>query len=125
MAVIAGYKWDDPNYLAFLEDEYICREKEDERKQKIKAEGEQAEGDAVITADQISGLFKSLDCITSRLDKIESGHKSGDPSTSPADLLTAPLTKALAHLVIDEDDSGRQLRPETYCQADIKDKLRD
>lgn len=62
---------------------------------------------------------------------ISSAQKQGSATASaphgPAasDLLTAPLTRALAQLNVDDKEEGRPLRPETYAQSDIKGKNRD
>lgn len=60
------------------------------------------------------------------MDTIASGTTAATTkSPSPADLLTAPLTKAFAKLSSSEEDPGIHLRPETYAQADLKEKNRD
>lgn len=40
-------------------------------------------------------------------------------------MITAPLTKALAKLTGEEDERGKVLRPETYSQSELKEKVRD
>lgn len=49
----------------------------------------------------------------------------GDHNTTTADLIAAPLTQALAKLAGQEDEKGKQLRPEYYVQSQLKDKQRD
>lgn len=58
------------------------------------------------------------------MNKVETGAKSSvDVATS--DLITAPLTKALAKLSGEDDDEGKYLRPEFYSQHDLREKNRD
>lgn len=80
--------------------------------------------------DDIIRMMDSLDQITDRLSKLETGASkspsgTGSPDLSAATLITAPLTKALAKLTGEEEEKGKVLRPETYAQHDLKDKSRD
>lgn len=129
MAVVTGYSRDDQKYLKFLEDEYVRREKEDELK--IKREG--ADG-GTVDPDDIKAMSHSLREISDRLSNLETnlakvkdtGHPLDPTATdAAADLLTAPLTRALAHLSMDDTDEGKPLRPETYSQSELKGKNRD
>lgn len=130
MAVVSGYARDDPKYLKFLEDEYVRRERED--KEKIKKEGGAKPTDEE-QADAIKAMSLAMKHMSDKLDSLETnvatlrdGISSTDPDISAAaDLLTSPLTKALAHLGMEDDEEGRPLRPETYAQSDIKGKNRD
>lgn len=75
-------------------------------------------------------VLNSLDKITNRLDKLETGPTSqatptGDQGLSAASLIANPLTKALAKLAEEDHDRGKALRPVTYSQHDQKDKSCD
>lgn len=118
-AVVPGYDRDDKAYLAFLEDEFTRRKREDERKMKMEP-----------SAPELADINRTLIAVTDRLANLEtkitdSSHATsgGDPAASG--LITDPLTKALAKLAGEDVESGRHLRPETYSQSDIKDKNRD
>lgn len=66
-----------------------------------------------VQQDRIDDVLHSLQLITNRLDTIEDRQKQLIPQVQPrapppaADLLSAPLTKALAQLSTDDDDKGR------------------
>lgn len=131
MAVIEGFSRDDPRYLKQLEDEY-CELKRNAAEAAAAAIGGgsiKKEDDPPTKADMIR-MMDSLDQITNRLSKLETGgvkHDpgTGDPSLSAASLIATPLTKALAKLTGEEEEKGKVLRPETYAQHDVKDKSRD
>lgn len=120
--VVPGYDRDDKAYLAFLEDEFTRRKREDERK--IKYDPSES-GNAKELAD----INQTLKMITDRIGSLETKVSSsgGDHSTdhSPASLISDPLTTALAKLVGEETDKGRHFRPETYAQSETKDRNRD
>lgn len=133
-AVVPGFDRTDSKYLTFLEDEYVRNKRQQER-----VKNEDDEG---TTGAEMSQVLDSLRDITSCLgdikadskslhDKIDSakqpmaGGGNRNPTPLPADLLTAPLTQALAKLLASEDDPCILLRPETYAQADLKEKNRD
>lgn len=124
MSVVEGYSRDDEKYLKFLEDEYVRREKED--KVRVKREG--ATG-AAVDPDKIKVMSQALLKISDRLSgmetKLASATGADSSTTAASDLLTAPLTKALAKLSVDDDEEGRQLRPETYSQSELKGRNRD
>lgn len=125
MAVITGYKRDDEAYLVFLEDEYSRRKMEDEHKAKIVLPDHVKSGGAVagtgVSAANMDRVLRSLDDVTGRLGRLEM-NPSLDTQQAAADLLTAPLTKALSQLAEDDHDKGMMLRPETYAQSDQKSK---
>lgn len=135
MAVIAGWDRDDPEYVKMLEEEYSRDKMELARLQALNPEHKDDKG-AIggkigappVNSDQIDTIMRSLHQITTRLDGIETSQNraAGTPSSpSSADLISSPLTKALAQLSLEEDDAGRPLRPETYCQSELKPKSRD
>lgn len=139
MAVVEGWDRDDPSYLKMLEEEFAKNTLElAQLRAKQPKEEPGAGGGIQIPAippanppalPQLDNVMKALQLITTRLDNIESGQKQQtdkiQSSTSAADLMAAPLTKALAQLSLDDDDTGRPLRPETYCQSEMKPKARD
>lgn len=128
MAVIEGFTRDDPRYLKQLEEEY-CELKENAAAAALAAGGGVKTDPDLPTKSDISRMMDSLDNITDRLRKLETGASkpagTGDPDLSAADLITAPLTKALAKLTGEEEERGNVLRPETYAQHNLKGKNRD
>lgn len=130
-AVVEGYDRKDETYLKFLEDEYCRCQKEDELRAKgLIAPVHVDDPSTTPPAPDLSHIEKSLHEITDRLGKLEV--KTDDTSEavagtamSTADLLATPLTAALAKLLGHEEERGRQLRPENYAQACLKDKQRD
>lgn len=128
MAVIAGYSRDDPEYLSLLEADFARRKLEDEKGIKHDPSERGAKGgETVDLSHDISDINQSLRMITDRLAKLErpssSSHDTDRPT--PASLLTEPLTKALAKLSGEESEEGNIICPETYAQADTKEKNRD
>lgn len=131
MAVIEGYDRDSDEYLKFLEDEFCRHQKFDERESKT---GITASASASAGAE-ISGFSRVLDAnrqameaIANRLERLElAATKDKDPGAtiSAANLIAAPLTKALSKLTDGEEEEGKYLRPEYYAQSDIKEKGRD
>lgn len=131
-SVLEGYDRDDEGYVKALEEEFAKL-----KLLAVKHEDEEKSGIATGGADlnpAVDRILNSLSDVTDRLVKLESSHvnllhaKRTTTSTpsSAADLMSAPLTKALSHLVNPEDDDkGRLLRPETYCQSDLKGMKRD
>lgn len=129
MAVIAGYSRDDPEYLSLLEADYSRRKMEEEKSIKQDPTDKGAVGGVIPPMDvsqDLSAINHSLRMITDRLSQLE---KPSDPDDqqrmAAANLLSDPLTKALAKLSGEETEEGRLLRPETYAQSDIKEKNRD
>lgn len=127
MAVVSGYSRDDPKYVKFLEDEFVRREREDKR---IKEE-KTASGTDESQADAIQSMSLSIRHMTDKLASLKTNVSSlRDASSSHSgaaaeDLLSAPLTKALSYLSMEDDEEGRLLRPETYAQSDLKGRNRD
>lgn len=136
-AVVPGFDRSDEKYLTFLEDEYSRRKMDDDRKAKTEPGLLGAGGGVIPPAPLLPPLhdppgldkiLKSLENVTDRLGKLESAHASPHktaPSTAATDLLSSPLTKALSHLSLEEEDKGRLLRPETYSQSEWKGRNRD
>lgn len=123
MAVVEGYDRTSDEYLSFLEDEFCRHKKAEERESKTDI-AQQVGGDVKHMMDTNK---QALDAIVDRLSKLELDAKSAATSggPSPASLITAHLTKALAKLTGDEEDEGKYLRPECYAQHDIREKGRD
>lgn len=120
-----------------LEEEYARLKLQTDVDGNVKQEG--AAGGVIQTAD-LSSIDKSLQMITNRLGILEThiqkhpsttGGGTTDPTTSTtataaaANLIAAPLTKALARLSGDEDEEGMLYRPETYAQSGLRPKNRD
>lgn len=124
-AVIEGFDRDDPNYLKELEDKFCALQRTvatlEAEKHDVKVE--LPEGDL---SSKMATIIDCLGSITNRLKKLETGSTPDSGTTaSPASMLMAPLTKALAKLTGEEEDRGKALRPETYAQGDMKDRNRD
>lgn len=127
MAVVTGYDRTDEKYLKFLEDEFCRRKMEDERKVKSEQGAGGVTGDPAL-ASAVSDIKQSLQRIADRVDSLEDKVPttgSGGDIDAAADILTAPLTRALSKLTIGEEEAGRQLRPEWYAQSSLKEKGRD
>lgn len=128
MAVLEGFTRDDPRYLKQLEEEFSTLKLTMAAMEAAKDEPKVDPAHLDLSI-KMSKMMDSLDSITDRLGKLETGDpkraKTGAGDTSPAALLTGPLTKALAKLAGDEDDRGKALCPESYAQSDLKDKSRD
>lgn len=119
MAVIGGFSRDDPEYLKQLEDEFCTLKKtvaaleaERDADKDVKTE---PEDDLSLKMSQV---MDSLGELTNRMKKLETGpplHAPGPghgvAGSSPASMLTAPLTKALAKLAGEEDDRGKARAP--------------
>lgn len=119
MAVIAGFERDDPNYLSRWEDEFCLLKKKEEVEQKL----------GLPDLGKLDDILQSLSGITDRIGKLEVTQKSQNAdkgsdtgtASSPASLLTAPLTK----LTGEEEDQVKLLRPEHYSQLDVRERNRD
>lgn len=122
--VILGYQRTDAEYVKLLEESYVKLQQLEAGKP-VKPEAGIDDPSQGMKMDKV---LHTLDDITKRLSNLETNqaHPPKEWSQSAAELMAAPLTKALSHLTSTEDDDiGRHLRPETYSQSQLKSKQRD
>lgn len=122
MSIVQGIQRDDPGYMAVLEDKCVrLRASEQEKIKSVKEEQ---------TSPDASTLMQALQDITDRLGRLESWPNTSTDTASSlganaASLIAGPPTKALSKLSGEEEEGGMCLRPETYAQAEPKEKNRD
>lgn len=126
-SLIDGIDRDDEGYVKALEEEFAKLKLQVLKHDETEKSGDASGGAPLHPA--VDRILDSLSDVTDRLVKLESSHVSlihAKPTPSAADLMSAPLTKALSKLAdSDEEDKGRPLRPETYSQSELKEGKRD